>query len=144
MPQPDRETRYALAGALSVTSAELLQQVHRVAGRPAVDVESLSAHDQQLALAAAQARSAVAACSALVAQLLTTLDPQPHEEATTARVVNAARAAVAAAADQWRGSDASEARKIKQLLRQLFDYVDRLAASGPFGGSSTNPVSATN
>ena len=143
MPQADRETRYALAGALSVTTAELLQQLHRVAGGPTDGVESLREQDRQVAVAAAQARSAAAACSALVAHLLTTLDLPSDEEASTARVVGTARAAVAGAAERWQVSDPAEPRQVERLLLRLLDYVDTLAAGGPFGGSSTDSVGAS-
>src|SRR4051794_30876264 len=62
---------YALAGALSVTTSELLRRVHVAAGPPSVaDVASASQHRRATAVAAAQALSAAAACSALVTRLL--------------------------------------------------------------------------
>lgn len=144
MPEADRGTRYAAAGALSVTTAELLQQLHRLAGGPVDDVESLPEHDRQVAMAATQARSAAAACSALVAQLLTTLDLPSGEEAATARVVEAARDAIAGAAERWRVWDATQPRQVEQSLRRLLGYVDMLMASGPLGGSSADSVGAAN
>jgi hypothetical protein len=98
---PDRATSYALAGAISVTSAELLQDVHRAAGGPSDDVSLLSDQQREIATAAAHARSAVAACSALVARLL--IDERGaarHDlSPTSARVIQAALADTTAGGD---------------------------------------------
>jgi hypothetical protein len=61
-----RRRRYALAGALSVQTAELLREVHRVAGAPG----DAPARRQPVVGAAARTYGVAAACLALTARLL--------------------------------------------------------------------------
>ena len=143
-----RTARYALAGALSVTTSELLQQVHRVAGGPVEDVASLTESDRPVAVTVARARSAAAACSALVARLLiidrdnarrelpevggpasvepgvTTVELEPYMWQASLRVTDAARAEVAVAAELWQNRDDADGSAIEQNLLRLLGYVD--------------------
>lgn len=148
-----RGDRYALGGALSVATAELLRLVHRAAGGPVDDVASLTPQRRALVVAAVRARSAAAACSALVARLLildresarkqmhevgrpdfvepgvTTLEGiEPYVWQASLRAVKAARAEVAVAVEHWQGWDGSSAQEIEQQLVQLLGYVDDLTA----------------
>lgn len=146
-----RGERYALAGALSVTTAELLQQVHRVAGGPVADVDALSEDRRSTLAAAASARAAAAACSALVARLLiierdalrrqlpevsrpelvepgvTSVELEPYLWQASLRVVRATRAEVAAAVEQWQHCDGERAKPITLTLEQLLEYADALS-----------------
>jgi hypothetical protein len=146
-----RAERYALAGALSVTVADLLQQLHRVAGAPVIDTHSLAPQRRLAAVAATKSRAAAAACSAIVARLLicerdasrvdlpdvgrpafiepavTTLEGLPSYVCQASlRAINATRAELTSAVEQWQGWEGSAAADVEKVLRKLLGYVDRL------------------
>lgn len=149
-----RGLRYAIAGALAVTTADLLQHVHRVAGCPGFDAAGLTPQRRALSVAAIRARSAAAAVSAVVSRLLLlereaarTQLPEigrpdvaepgvtilPGLERATARVsllaVSAAGAELASARDAWAQWEGAGARDVVGVLDRLIGYVEQLAAT---------------
>lgn len=107
----DRSERYALTGALSVTTGALLQRLHVAAAGPATCV--------------AQARRSAGACSALVARLLE-VERDSSLWQSSLPVIDAARTELTVAAEMWKRVEDSAAREIEQTLVQLLGYVDSL------------------
>jgi uncharacterized protein YhdP len=146
-----RRRLYALAGAMSVETAELLRSLHRAVGGPA-DVEEMPPRRRTLLPAAVRTYGAAAACSALAARLLLTeravaaaglADPAPPPVAergvtvleendlaawrATVRATAAAAAEINAAGKLWQAAGEFASDEVLDALSRLADYADELS-----------------
>ena len=145
---------YALAGALSVETAELLRELHRVVGAPG-EVGEVPPRRRALMAAAARTYGAAAACSALTARLLLAerdsaaarlgepVAPQLAEFGvttlggngaladwrTTVRAAAAALGELMAAKSSWQATDDDLGDKVTVTLDALMGYVDDVATA---------------
>lgn len=142
---------YALAGALSVDTAELLRELHRAVGAPG-DTDDVPPRRRGLLPAAARTYGAAAACNALAARLLLQerdaaakrLDDFPASQIAergvteleesdlsiwraTVRATAAAAAELASAVSAWQTTDDGAGEPVVRALKHLSDYVNELS-----------------
>jgi hypothetical protein len=138
-----RRQRYAIAGAMAVTVADLLRDVHSAAD---------GAVDADVAAAVARAHGSAAACSAVAARLLLSerdaaraqfgiANSPPRAElgvtvlegssraswAATVRAVAAAGTELVATKACWDAWDGEAGRPVQAALVSLMGYVEALA-----------------
>jgi hypothetical protein len=147
-----RRRIYALAGAMSVETADLLREVHRAAGPPG-EVADVPPRRRAMLSAAAMTYGAAAACSALNARLLLAeradaserLGDLPHPHLAehgvtsleagelqawrgTVRAAAATLSELLAAKSAWERTIDALGEPVVVVLESLIGYVDDVAS----------------